>query len=143
LDAVGDPEVVLDVRDELSVRGMIRGLDPDDALLERRRVFVEIPQEMQLRSRRSHDEDLLGARESLGDLGEEVVQVVGVMVLVGRPLGVAMEVVRGRPDKRLVKARGAYVKNARLLVIYPDSRTGMKGHLDILPRTVTPTKNVH
>jgi hypothetical protein len=58
------------------------------------------------------------------------------MVLVGRPLRVAMDAGRG-VDDRFDKARRAHAKDACLLVIDPDSRTGVKGHWVVSPATIT------
>lgn len=45
-DAVDDPEVVLDVRDELPVARMIGALDAHDTRLEGRRVRVKVSKKL-------------------------------------------------------------------------------------------------
>lgn len=69
---------------------MIGGLHSFYVLIDRRRVLLEVPQKLKLRGRGTDQEDMLGAREDMGDIGEEAMQVVGMVVPGGRPLRVAV-----------------------------------------------------
>ena len=107
---------------------MIDRLEPHDPPLEDVLVLVQVPEELELRGRRPHDEDLIGIAERVRDIVEEAGQVVGVMVLFRRTLRMATDVTAGRADRRLVEALGVDVENARFLVIDPHSGLEMGGH---------------
>src|SRR5512140_2874433 len=98
---LAEVEVPRHVRDDLPVGRMIDGLDPHDPPLEDVLVLVQVPEELELRRRRPHDEDLLGIAERVRDIVEEAVQVVGMMVFFRRTLRMATDVTAGRADHRL------------------------------------------
>ena len=66
---------------------MIDGLDPDDPGLERVIVLLRVADELELRRRGPHDEHALCALELPRHGLEEVVCVVGVIVLGVDPFG--------------------------------------------------------
>src|SRR5512140_1064928 len=103
---LAEVEVPRHVRDDLPVGRMIDGLDPHDPLREDALVLVQVPEELELRRRRPHDEDLLGIAEGIRDIVEEAAQVVGMMALLRRTFFVAADVTAGRADRRLVEALG-------------------------------------
>jgi hypothetical protein len=75
---VGGPEVLSYVSDDLRVCGMVHGLDAYDLRRERLVVLLRVLDELELRRRRAHHEDLGETIERLRHIAKEVVRVVGV-----------------------------------------------------------------
>jgi len=72
-------EIFAEVGNQLGVGWMVHRLDTDDPRLERVLVLLHVPVEVQLRLRRTDDEDLAFARERAGDRLKIPVLVVGMI----------------------------------------------------------------
>ena len=131
---IGVLEVALDVRDELTVRRMIRRFDAYDSRLEPRLLLMEIPQKMELCGRRPDDENSFGRLENTRNVGEKVTFVVGVLVRARPPLWMAMNVMLGGGDNRFVDVGRADAEDACLVMIDPHGGTWMKSHSNVLRR---------
>src|SRR5205814_2004367 len=74
-------EVLTSVSDDLSVGGMVGRLDPDDPSLECGDLSLQVAQEMQLRRRRTDDQDLAISLQAARHPVEEAMLVIGVSPL--------------------------------------------------------------
>jgi hypothetical protein len=108
------------MRDELRVGWMVRCLDADDSRIESALMLLHVPKEVQLRLRRTHEEDLFGALQRPSDLVKETMLVVGMIpdsqVLF---VGVTMNVGARRIDDGLAHGVGVDLEDARLFLINP------------------------
>ena len=107
---------------------MIKGFNTGDLCLEPLVVALHVPEKFELRRRRSNDENGIGALERSGDLVEELRGVIRVLFGVSPPLGMSVDEVLRRQDRRFVdrlRLRVAgrlrlHVEDAGFLVIDPD-----------------------
>jgi hypothetical protein len=123
----GHSEVLLHVRDQLSIRRMVHRLTADDLRFDRSIVVVDIRQELNFRRGRPQDEDFVEAVESACGVAKQRPQVVRMVVLGRTALRMSVNVTMGRMKGRLVEAVGLHVENASLVVIDPNCRVGGHG----------------
>jgi hypothetical protein len=106
--------------DELGVRRMVHRFDAHDPRLEIVLVPLDVPEEVQLRRRRTDDEDLAAIVEGSGDLVKEPMLVVGMVpdadILLVR---VTVDVGAWRMNDRLVDLVRVDLEDASLLLSYP------------------------
>jgi hypothetical protein len=109
--------------DELGVGGMVGRLDAHDSGLESAIPLLHIPEEMELRLRWAHEEDLGATVESACDLVEEPMLVIGMIpdshLLL---LGMAMNVRAWCLDDGCVYRLAVNLENACLLGVNPNDR---------------------
>src|SRR5258708_2528467 len=99
---------------------MIDGLDSDDFALERPVVLVHVPEELELRSGRSNDENRIGLIEESCDLMEEPLRVIGAL---SDPFGafrMLVDVVLGGLDRGFFDPIRVDVEYPGFLVVDPD-----------------------
>jgi hypothetical protein len=108
------------VRDYLPIGGVVGALDAHHLRRQTSVMFLHVVHELSLRHGRTQDQDLVGARELVGDGGEESVLVIGVIARphLGRPL-VTVKVLRGGFQRLLVEG-GADMKDPRLVLVQPN-----------------------
>ena len=125
---------------------MIHSLDTHDSRLQRMLQLVYVPEELELGGRGANDEDGIAVPQRSCNIMEEVVHVVGMIVLGRRTLRMTVNMLVRRPNRRFVEAATFSAKNARLVVIDPDYG-GMRARdrfchkpptctIDASPRTV-------
>jgi hypothetical protein len=98
---------------------MIDGLDADDLLFEQVGSFGQEPQELQLCSRRTDEQNLVRVTKNGRDLLEEMGGVARVGAFGAGPFRVPMQAVLGRSDRFGLQAFCADAKDSSLLVIEP------------------------
>ena len=108
------------MRDELIVGGMIDRFDADDLLDQRVVVLVHMFDELELRGRRTHDEDFFHPLEGSSDLVIEAFRIRRMLPFGGRLL-VSMNVMMRGLEGRLVEALRIQVKNLGFVMIDPNS----------------------
>jgi hypothetical protein len=121
-------EIMLRIRYELAIGWMIDRFNADDPRLERRVVFVRVPNELKFSGGRSDDEHALRVMQLARYLLEEVTQIVGMVVFRGCALGMSMDAM-GRDFDHALFRRIVDVKKVRLMVIDPhnDAANGAHG----------------
>jgi hypothetical protein len=112
--------------DQLAVRRMVDRLDPDNARLEGWVVFARVADELELCACGTDDEHLLDPRERARHFMEEVVRVIGMIVL--GALRMAMNVTGRGAQSLLVDVLGVDVKDASLMLIEPDRDVPIRNH---------------
>ena len=105
---------------ELTVRGVVHGLDPDDALDERVVVPMNVRQEMKLRGGRADDEDLRGILQRTSNLVEVPLLVDG-MAMLGGGARVLPDVMTSVLDPRRVEALAVEVEDLRFVLVEPEN----------------------
>jgi len=122
-DALARPigvEVVTHVRDQLTIRRMVRRLQSHDALRYRRGVSLRVAQQVQFGDGRPHEEELLAASEESQHTIEKPRLVLRV--------GMTVKVMMGRVNRILVQGIALDVENASLVVIDPNRSLSHDAH---------------
>ncbi len=113
-------EVGAQMRHELGVGRMVRGLDADDPPLERVIVPLQVSEKVQLGHRRAHEQHLTLLLKSPRDLTEEAPLVVGMIphpqILL---VDVTMNVRTPRVHDGLLDLVGVDFEDSRFLLIDP------------------------
>jgi hypothetical protein len=91
----GHSEVLLHVRDQLSIRRMVHRLTANDLRFDRSIVIVDIRQELNFRRRRPQDKDFVETVESACGVAKQRPQVVRMVVLGRTPLRMSVNVPMG------------------------------------------------
>jgi hypothetical protein len=114
-------KVLADVGDQLAIGGMIGRLDADDVRFEGGIVLRDVAQEPELGDRRTEQQNAVGSGQRARDRVEEPVLVVRMIVGARLfTLGMTVDVMVRRVNRRLVEGCGADVKDLRLVVVDSD-----------------------
>jgi len=116
---------------ELAIGRVVDGLDAYDLCFEPMLLLGQEPQKLQLCSRWSYHQDLVGLAKHRCDTSKEVSCVARVRMLGGRVLGVPMKVMLRRSDGLCLKLFCVDAKDARFLMIEPhDGLMSLHGGLE-------------
>src|SRR5690349_21624341 len=115
----GQSEIALCVRRQLRVGRMIHRFETDHMRLEAAGVLVEIPQELKLGGGWADDQDLLCPCESLDHVLKEATCIIGMIVLRGRPFGMAVNMVPWRMTRGYFDLTGLDPEDPCFLMIHP------------------------
>lgn len=98
---------------------MVDGLDADDLRFERRVMRSQKPQELQLCSGGSDQENITGGSKRGRDVSEEVRHIARMVVLGAGSLRVPMKMMLRRRDLLGLELFGVHAKDTRLLMVEP------------------------
>ncbi len=107
--------------DQLTVGGVIDGLDAYDFGRQRVLVLVNVSDELELRSRRADNEDLHRTVERPGDFVEESLGVFGMrLCFLGAPWMLVMHIAMRSLDRGVIDVAWLDIEDSRFLVINPN-----------------------
>jgi hypothetical protein len=125
--SISGDEIIARVGDHLLVGRVIDRFDTHDLRHECCVVFVNVFDEFELGPGRAHDQDFLGALQSLDDGVIEVIRIGRVVVLRGG-FGMSMQMMLRRRELQGLRALAVDAKQFRFVLVNPNGYV-VEGHV--------------